>query len=209
MHDRRRWLIAAVAVAALGAAGGTALAVGHHHRSWSRTPARAIKAVSAAQLNAFAVLRQAPVAAVPASIQGFASDPTIAAAYAPNAALARAVYPNGASSQPWYIVPGDNSLCFDTGVVGGCQTLAAAEAGKLMVWGVRMPPRGGSRSSQEGASVVMGVVPDEVTSASASTANGDVSVHLANNTLQVAGTSITGITFTRASGGPLAIGFLH
>jgi hypothetical protein len=194
----KTWKLGGAAAAiALAGVGGPALAASighkvHHHH--------AVRRVSAAEASAFSLLRQPAAAAVPAAVVGFTTDPTIAARYAPNASLARLAHPAGDPSASWYLIPGEDSLCFYADGAGRCTSLADADAGRLMLWGVRMPAPGQPATADDGPALVEGIAPDSFSAASATSPSGTVSTQIGADAYELRGTDLTALTLSGSAG---------
>jgi hypothetical protein len=143
--------------------------------------------------KSFRVLSEPPMADAPDAVREFAADPEIAARYAPNPALTHRISLDG-GSEVAYLVEGNSSLCFYVNGVGDCNTLAAADAGKMFVWGVKVPPRGQAPTADDGPSVVIGIVPDQFTTVDANAASGRVTANVRDNMYKVEGTNIDGFS---------------
>ncbi len=195
MSIRFSWLKvgSGLALLAILAGVGTAYAA-------SRSGGSATAKVSAA--SAFGVLDTTPaLEEVPASVRRFVTYPSIAQTYAPNIDNVHVVTPAGSSSA-WYVIPGDASLCFFTDHTGSCSTLAQAEAGGLVLWGVPAEEVAhGSSTAKTGADAVMGLAPDGASSVTLTTQSGAIPVPVSDNIYTATGSGISGVSGVAASAG--------
>jgi hypothetical protein len=197
--------LAAIAVAALGAAGGTALAATSDSAGPpTQTTVPMAQSISPAQAGNYGVLRGSAVGGLPDSVRPFPADAV--RSYGPNPALAHVTYPNGDRSDPWYIVPGHGSLCFYEvkQSEGSCTSLSNAAAGKFMVWTARMGSDGPPDTTGASQKVV-GIVPDDVTSVRVTTESGDAPAQLDGNVVQATADGITGLKLETASGETMSV----
>jgi hypothetical protein len=214
----RKYAIAAVltvsGLLAISWAAVTALA---HTASKSRPAAPATRQpsmVSSALSARFVVLRtESRASTVPDAVAKFAENPYAAAHYAPNAALARAATPDGGDrAHPWYVLPGDNSVCLHVGEAGSCASLAEADAGKLVMMAVdpELISGGASNPSAHGSVRFMGVAPDGVNRVEAVSRSGErVARPVVDNVYDLQGTDLTGVILRRDDGSTIAIPFLR
>lgn len=157
--------------------------------------ARPVAAPSAAQVQAFPALGR-PSGALPSAwARTFASIGQIEKRFAPNADLARAIPSPRSGGAPWYIIPGNDSVCLVTEDTGACQSTAVAQAGGLLIEFIQpnqasrttpMPPPGAPVES-----TVYGVAPAGVDSVQATTLRGEkVRGRVANGIYTVRGTDM-------------------
>jgi hypothetical protein len=197
--------LAAVAVAALGVAGGTAFAATSDQASTpNQTAVPLPQSITPAQADNYGALRGSAVGGLPDTVRPFPADAV--RAYGPNPALARVTYPNGDRSDPWYLIPGNGSLCFYAvkESEGACSTLSRAAAGKFLVWSVQMGSDG-RPDTTGGAQKVVGIVPDDVTSVKVTTTSGDSPARLDGNVVRASGDGITGLKLDTASGAMMSV----
>jgi hypothetical protein len=157
--------------------------------------------VPASQLAQFAVLRAASAVDPGAAASAFAQRPAVAERFAPNAALARAVVPAGGDpAQPWFLLPGDGSLCLSAGAIGSCASEADALAGRLMAFKTDLAIDAGGTETWEGAGQVriLGVAADDVELVRAVDEDGEtIQTTVADNVYALEGTRLVRLELVR------------
>jgi hypothetical protein len=140
-------------------------------------------APTAAQRTAFAALRGAPTTSVPEAVSRFIDSPTGRKFGVDARNVHRVAAPGGGS---WSVLSGDTGLCvvFETKEnISACADDAQAKAGALQVLLIspKQPTPGGARTSAtDGPTTQVGLVPDEVTTATAKLQSGDLSAVVPN-----------------------------
>ncbi|HEV7496186.1 peptidylprolyl isomerase [Baekduia sp.] len=138
---------------------------------------------TAAQRTAFAALRGAPTTSVPAAVSHFIDSQTGRQFGVDARNVHRVAAPGGGS---WSVLSGDSGLCvvFETKEnISACADNAQAKAGALQVLLIspKQPAPGGPKTSAtDGPTTQVGLVPDEVTTATATLQSGDVSAVVPN-----------------------------
>ena len=136
-----------------------------------------ITSVSSQQAAAIPALRAPAALTVPSAARNLAQLPLVAREFAPNPALGRAVADvPGGGSQPWDVIPGNDSICLTSGENNGgtCASLADAAAGKLYIQLIEPPDAKHAlpEPGQPTPSTIIGVAPAGARSVSASTESG-------------------------------------
>lgn len=179
-----------VVLAAVVASGALAQS-SNSHVSGPVTP---VQAVSQAQLSTYSVLNSPAITAIPSGVAGLVADPTAAQEFAPNASLARAITPpNGDSTHPFVLIPGNNSMCLYGGAGATCETLDRAAKGGL--WSMQ-PVASGKPPFAQGSATFVGAAPDGISSVTATTDGGaTLTVPVGNNVWTLTDTGVTGLQF--------------
>jgi hypothetical protein len=185
----------------------------HNKRHASKASVPRAVAVSADLAASFAALRRPAALTVPGALRKLIDGGDAYDRYGVNPTLTRQIpAPDGDTGHPWYIVPGNQSLCLFDGSFMACQTLTDAIAGRLMV---RMyKPSGMSPFPAPGSTVHMtavGLVPDGYTGVHARTKSGEiVAGALSNNAYQITVDDPSSLSFDgpAANASPIGIEFL-
>jgi hypothetical protein len=218
---RQRLLTTAAACLLLAGVGASVRAFADGSAAPSRPAPPAANAgppsdVPTNEANMLSALRNPPATTVPPMVRQFAHDPTAVTRYAPNADLARTVVPeNGQSNRPWYLLPGENSVCLFAGEAGTCASIAQVASGKLILFAVPAPPPvpvvnghadltagANAASNPTGDSHVrmMGVAPDGVVAVTVDSAAGKVSAPVVDNVYELDADAIANLTFQHSDG---------
>ncbi len=159
--------------------------------------------------RAFAVTSDGAAPAVGTDrVRRFASTAFVAEHFAINPALAKAVVAAGGdNAEPWYVVPGDESLCLVAGDVGTCAPVQDATAGRLMAFEVGTPESPGTPSPSTDARVLItGMAPDDVVAARAVAKDGQtVETAITGNVYQLSGSYLTRVELVRGDGSVITL----
>ena len=141
-------------------------------------------------------------------VRQFASTAFVAEHFAINPALAKAVVPAGGNgAEPWYVVPGDESVCLVAGDIGTCAPVQDAVAGRLLAFEVGTPESSGTPSASTDARVVItGVAPDDVVAARAVAKDGHaVETAVTDNVYQLSGSYLTRVELVHRDGSVITL----
>jgi hypothetical protein len=217
MAKRLAALTAAVALVG----GVTAVAETSPDTTASRVqgPPRAVPAtMSASASSVLSVLRDTgPATNLPDAVGRTMSEGAPARVYGTNPGLTRAVTaPPGAGARPWYLVPGNDSVCLDVGEAGACATVDEIKHGGLAIYAIDDPgPAPDIIDGQPVATTapavrnprmrIMGVAPDGVTAVTAVSADGPVRAAVENNTYVLQGRGLVDVSLVHSDGSSTAI----
>lgn len=141
-------------------------------------------------------------------VRQFAATSFVTEHFAINPALAKAVVPVGGDNvEPWYVVPGDESLCLVVGDIGTCAPVQDALTGRLMAFEVGTPETSGIPSSSTDARVLItGMVPDGVVAARAVAKDGQaVETAVTHNVYQLSGSYLTRVELVHRDGSVITL----